>query len=204
MLGYGAYRTRGSPYTTQSPLIQAAGSQQQLYMPATNSLLTTAAGGGGSVDRPFNFQPRPTPLYTESESLLNNPGAYMATNNSFDSGRNQQLTPNMYIPDTQGLTFQGSSPAKDNRLSATLAEGGPPGGQGDITVTVNNTSSPGAARLVRQRTTPVSSSRGVQGETHRNLYRVEDYVPIETIQASDQRVPRLNLEQNLFNAAKNR
>ena len=175
-------------------------------MPATNSLLTTTAAVGGSQDRPFNFQPRPTPVYTESESLLNNPGAYMATNNSFDSGRNQQLTPNMYIPDTQGLTFQGSSPSKDNRLSADLVHAGPPrAGEGDITVTVNNTSSPGASsRLVRQRTTPMSSSRGIQAEPNRNLYRVEDYVPIETIQASDQRVPRLNLEQNLFNAAKNR
>ena len=175
-----------SPYS-HSPLLQPLSVAQNTLLsagrPNVNSLLATDGGRNAesntpSTVRPFQFQPRP----------------FTGVNNA-NSSAGSAYTGLVDVPQrltSNNFSNTGSS-NRDPRLSKTAQ---------NITVTVNNTASPGG-RLVQQRqqvARMAASRSNINTQSDRShLYRVEDVVPIETIQASDQRVPPLNLNRVLAN-----
>ena len=167
-----------SPYS-QSPLLQPL-SVSAAGRSGVNNLLTPAAGRDAEstsvpVARPFQFQPRPFTDVGNANSSSG--GAYTGLLEA-----PQQLANNLYSAGSSNLD-SGLSEAAQN-----------------ITVTVNNTASP-AGRLVQQRQQAMRAAAArsnFSSQSDRSHhYRVEDVVPIETIQASDQRVPPLNLNRVL-------
>ena len=174
-----------SPYS-HSPLLQplsvASNTLLSAGRPDANTLLATAGGRNTESNtvptvRPFQFQPRP---FTGVNNANSSAGAY---NGLIDVP--QQLTAN-------NLYSTGSN-NRDPGLNEVAQ---------NITVTVNNTASP-AERLVQQRqqvSRAAAARSNLNTQSDRShLYRVEDVVPIETIQASDQRIPPLNLNRVLAN-----
>ena len=166
-----------SPYS-QSPLLQPL--SVSAGRPGVNNLLAPTTGRDTEstsipIARPFQFQPRP---FTDvSNTNSSGGGAYSGL---LDAP--QQLANNLYSAGSSNLD-SGLSEAAHN-----------------ITVTVNNTTSP-AGRLVQQRQQAMRAAEArsnFSSQSDRSHhYRVEDVVPIETIQASDQRVPPLNLNRVL-------
>ena len=148
--------------------------------PLLQPLSVSAAGRDAEstsvpVARPFQFQPRPFTDVGNANSSSG--GAYTGLLEA-----PQQLANNLYSTGSSNLD-SGLSEAAQN-----------------ITVTVNNTASP-AGRLVQQRQQAMRAAAArsnFSSQSDRSHhYRVEDVVPIETIQASDQRVPPLNLNRVL-------
>ncbi len=182
-----AYHT--SPFSQSSLL-------QPLSVP-TNTLLTTAGrpennllattpgrnletAANAPTISPFQFRPRPV----EGINNVNSPAGAFTLNREAP----QQ------VPASNVYNLRSN---RDGALSDAAQ---------NITVTVNNTANP-MGRLVQHgqkpQLPPRSSSNVNQQADRSRLYRVEDVVPIETIQASDQRVPPLNLTR-VFGNARNR
>lgn len=184
-----------SPYSNSSllqPLSVASNTLLATGRPAANSLLTTATAATRNPEsavnaptvRPFQFQPRPF-------AGLNN------ANNSGDTGPSDD-----HQPQLSANSMYSSSGNRETGLNQAAQ---------NITVTVNNTARQ-AGRLVQQRQQGARAAAGAiprsnlntqQQSDRSHLYRVEDVVPIETIQASDQRVPPLNLNR-VMNSNKTR